>query len=138
MRRLLALGVLVTAAVPVAGGVAARSATERAPRAMVGCWQRHVGTLPTGTPAGVWLVKITRAGKLAAYTPGSKKCGADSDFTATVSAAGRRLTIGPVPLCPTKGRYIWKASAKTLTLRATADKSCVARSMLFTGVWKRR
>ena len=85
----------------------------------------------------LWLVKITRAGNLAAYTPGSKKCGAAPDFTTTVSAAGRKLTIGPVPLCSTKGHYIWKASAKTLTLRATADKKCSGRSRIFTGVWKR-
>jgi hypothetical protein len=104
---------------------------------MVGCWHRHAPALPVGTAAGVWLMKITSAGQLAAYTPGTTSCGAYPDFTATVSAAGSHLTIGAVPVCGTKGIYEWKAAANTLTLHATADKSCSPRTLLFTGVWKK-
>ena len=59
------------------------------------------------------------------------------DFTAAISVAGSHLSIGSVPVCATKGVYRWKATAGTLTLRATADKSCSARTLLFTGVWKK-
>jgi hypothetical protein len=96
-----------------------------------------VGALPVGTSAGVWLLRITPAGKLAAYTPGSTKCNAYSDFTAVDSVTGNALTIGVVPVCGTKGVYAWKATQKTLTLRATADGQCAPRKLLFTGVWKR-
>ena len=71
--------IAITVTVALLGGVA--SASSRAvPRTMVGCWHRHVPALPVGTPAGVWLMKITPAGKLAAYTPGTTSCGADVDF----------------------------------------------------------
>ena len=103
---------------------------------MVGCWHRHVPALPVGVPAGVWLMKITPAGKLVTYTPGTQSCGVYSDFTATVSVAGSRLTIGSVPICATKGVYTWKAAASRLTLHATSDKGCSPRVLLFTGVWK--
>jgi len=119
--------------------VAVASASPRVvPRAMVGCWDRHVPALPVGTSAGVWLVKITSAGKLAAYTPGTTTCGAFPDFTAHISVAGSRLTIGSVPVCAAKGVYAWKAGADTLTLQATADKSCSPRVLLFTGMWKKK
>jgi hypothetical protein len=135
----LALGALViTAAVSVRDGMAASGKAGTVPQALVGCWHRHVGPLPVGTSAGVWLVGITRAGRLAAYTPGSTKCDSSSDFTATVSVVGKHLTVGPVPVCTTKGVYTWKASRTTLTLQATADKSCAPRALLFTGVWKRK
>ena len=104
---------------------------------MVGCWHRDPPALSVGTPAGVWLIKITPAGKLAAYTPGTTSCGAYHDFTATISVAGSHLTIGSAPVCATKGVYTWKAAASTLTLHATADKSCSARTLVFTGVWKK-
>ena len=83
-------------------------------------------------------MKITRSGELEAYTPGTTSCAAEPDFTAVISVAGSRLTIGAVPVCAAKGVYSWKAAANALTLKATADKSCAPRSMLFTGVWRRR
>jgi hypothetical protein len=126
----------ITAAVAFFGG-AASATTRVVPKAMVGCWHRHVPALPVGTTAGVWLMKITSGGKLAAYTPGTTTCGAYSDFTADISVAGSHLTIGLVPVCATKGVYTWKAAAKTLTLAATADKSCSPRALLFTGAWKK-
>ncbi len=127
---------VITVDVPSFGGAASAS-TKVVPKAMVGCWHRHVPALPVGTSAGVWLMKITSGGKLAAYTPGTTTCGDFSDFTAHISVAGSHLTIGSVPLCATKGAYTWKAAASTLTLAATADKSCSARTLLFTGVWKK-
>jgi hypothetical protein len=126
------------AAFSVGDGVAASGKAGTVPQALVGCWHRHVGALPVGTSAGVWLIGITRAGKLAAYAPGSPKCDASSDFTATVAVAGKHLTVGPVPVCATKGVYTWKASRNTLTLQATAEKSCALRALLFAGVWKRK
>ena len=127
----------VAAIVPVAGSVAAATKSDGVPQQLVGCWHRHVPALPVGTPAGVWLMKITSGGELAAYTPGTTSCAAEPDFTATISAAGSRLTIGPVPVCGTKGMYGWKAAGKTLTLQATADKRCSPRTLLFTGVWRK-
>jgi hypothetical protein len=82
-------------------------------------------------------MKITSGGELLAFTPGTTSCGAEPDFTATISVLGGRLTIGPVPVCGRKGVYAWKAAARTLTLHATADKSCSARRLLSTGVWKK-
>ena len=128
---------VVSGAVPLLDGVAFAS-TKPVPRALVGCWHRHVPALPVGTSAGVWLMKITSGGKLAAYTPGTTSCGAASDFTATISVSGSRLTIGSVPVCSRKGLYTWKARANALTLRAVADKSCLPRTLLFTGVWKEK
>jgi hypothetical protein len=127
---------VITVAVALFGGAASAS-TRAVPKAMVGCWHRHVPALPVGTSAGVWLVKITSGGKLAAYTPGTTTCGAFPDFTAHISVAGSHLTIGPVPVCAPKGVYTWKTAANTLTLQATADKSCAPRTLLFTGVWKK-
>jgi hypothetical protein len=80
---------------------------------------------------------MTPAGRLAAYTPGSTKCDAYSDFTAALSVTGNALTIGPVPVCATKGVYTWKATRNTLTLRATADSNCAVRRLLFAGVWRK-
>jgi hypothetical protein len=127
---------LITAAVPLLGAVASAS-TNAVPHAIVGCWHRHVPALPVGTPAGVWLMKITSGGKLAAYTPGTTGCGAYPDFTATISVSGSHLTIGSLPVCGTKGVYTWKATVSTITLQATADKSCSPRRLLFSGVWKK-
>ena len=132
------VALVIMAALSVGDGMAASGKAGTVPQGLVGCWHRHVGALPVGTSAGVWLVGITRAGELAAYSPGSTKCNASSDFTATVSVVGNHLTVGPVPVCATKGVYTWKASRNTLTLHATADKSCAPRALLFTGVWKRK
>ena len=128
---------VVAVAVPLFTGVAS-ARTSAVPKTIVGCWHRHFPALPVGTPAGVWLMKITANGQLTAYTPGATACGAAGDFTATVSVAGNRLTIGAVPVCSAQGVYSWKAAAKTLTLKATADKLCTPRTLLFTGVWKKK
>ena len=103
---------------------------------MVGCWHRHAPALPVGTSAGVRLMKITSDGELLAYTPGTKNCSAQPDFTGTISVAGSHLTIGQLPVCGTKGAYTWKAAMKVLTLKATTD-SCPSRRLLFTGAWKK-
>jgi hypothetical protein len=103
---------------------------------MVGCWHRQAPAFPGLSPAGVWLLQIRRAGELLAYTPGTTNCRQQPDFTATVSVVGRHVTIGAVPVCTTKGAYAWKATTKTLTLKATAD-NCSLRRLLFTGVWKK-
>jgi hypothetical protein len=134
-------GVVVLAAAAFAppvllNGAVASAAATGVPKAMVGCWHRHAPALPVGTSAGVWLMKITSGGELLAYTPGTKSCGAEPDFTATISAAGSRLTIGQLPVCSTKGAYMWNATAKALTLQATTD-SCPSRKLLFAGAWKK-
>lgn len=123
----------VASAVLMTGAVASAS-TTRVPKTIVGCWHRHAPALPVGTSAGVWLMKITSGGKLLAYPPGTTSCGPVPDFTGTISVAGSRLTIGPLPVCSTQGAYTWKAGAKALTLRATID-SCPSRKLLFTGAW---
>jgi hypothetical protein len=132
-------GVVLAAAtvvlVIVLNGAVAAASTRGVPKAMVGCWSRHAPALPVGTAAGVWLMKITKGGELLAFTPGTKSCGAQPDFTGTISVAGRRLTIGQLPVCNTKGTYTWKA-AKGLRLKVTRDR-CPSRKLLFTGVWKK-
>ena len=125
---------VITATVLLNGGVASAS-MRGLPKAMVGCWDRHAPALPVGTSAGVWLMQI-KSGELLAFTPGTKSCSAQADFTGTLSVTGSHLTIGPLPVCPTKGVYTWKASAASLTLQASSDK-CASRKLLFTGVWKK-
>jgi hypothetical protein len=137
-RRLLALGAVIVATLAGVDGMAASATETKVPQAIVGCWHRHVRSLPVGTPAGTWLIRISPAGAFAAYTPGSTACGAYSDFTTAVSVVGNVLTIGTVPICGTKGVYAWKATRTALTLRATADKQCPPRQMLLNGVWKKR
>jgi hypothetical protein len=117
-------------------GAKASDATAAVPKAMVGCWHRHAPALPVGTSPGIWLMTITRGGELLAYTPGTKSCSAEPDFTGTITVSGSRLTIGPLPVCSTKGAYAWKAAARTLTLQATTD-GCPSRKLLFTGAWKK-
>ena len=74
-------------------------------------------------PAGTWLIGITRAGRLAAYTPGSKHCDAYCGLHArTISVTGSRLTIGKVPICPTKGTYSWKSGVRLAD--AASDSGC--------------
>src|SRR5215831_15618933 len=90
-RRIAAVGVAIIAASLLAGGALAPAATKAVPQALVGCWHHHAPALPVGTPAGVWLMKITRGGELSAFTPGTKNCGGEPDFTATVVVAGNQL-----------------------------------------------
>jgi hypothetical protein len=130
------LAAATAALVIVLNGAVASAATRGVPKAMVGCWSRHAPALPVGTSAGVWLMKITKGGELLAFTPGTKSCGAQPDFTGAISVAGRRLTIGQLPVCSTKGAYTWKAATKALTLKVTRDR-CPSRKLLFTGAWKK-
>ena len=113
----------------------ASASTTRVPKAMVRCWHRHAPALPVGVSAGVWLMKITSAGELLAYVPGTKSCAAAPDFTGMISVTGSRLTIGQLPICGMKATYTWKAAATALTLKAITDE-CPDRKLLFTGVWK--
>jgi hypothetical protein len=128
------LAVAVVALIALLMGAVASASTTALPKVMVGCWHRHAPALPVGTSAGVWLMKITSGGKLAAYTPGTTRCDAFPDFTGTISVVGSRLTIGQLPVCPTKGAYTWKALKGALTLKATKD-GCSSRKLLFTGLW---
>lgn len=107
------------------------------PKQLVGCWQRHVGALPVGTAPGIWEIEVSKTGRLDAYTPGSSCGPAAGDFTASVSVAANRFTIGAVPVCASKGVYSWRVSGRSLTLRALADKACPARLGLFAGIWKK-
>lgn len=124
----------LVALVVLVNGAAASASTAGVPKAMAGCWHRHAPALPVGTSAGVWLIKLTTSGELLAYTPGTTSCNQEPDFTGRISVAGSRLTIGQLPVCPTKGAYTWKASKRVLTLKATKD-SCSSRKLLFTGTW---
>jgi hypothetical protein len=123
----------IAAIVLLQGGLASAS-TQAPPKALVGCWHRHAPALPVGTAAGVWLMRI-KGGQLSAFTPGMTSCSVSPDFTGTLSVTGGRVTIGPLPVCPTKGIYSWKIGKKSLTLKAISD-TCAARKLLFTGVWK--
>jgi hypothetical protein len=133
----LAVVLVVGLIVPARGGVAAATKASRVPQQLVGCWKRHVGALPVGTPPGFWQIEISKAGRLDAYTPGTRCGPAAGDFTASVSAVAKRLTIGSVPVCATRGVYSWKVSGNSLTLRALADRACSARVGLFVGIWKK-
>lgn len=137
-----AIVLAAAAIVPVAGGLAAATKQHAVPQGLVGCWHRHVPALPTGVPAGVWLIAIKRRGPLGAFLPGSTSCTASySDFTAPLSVVANRLTIGPTSnaICPSNGVYRWKLSGNSLTLAAVADKACGGiRVELFVGVWRRK
>jgi len=104
---------------------------------LVGCWKRHVGALPVGTPAGVWEIEISKAGRLDAYTPGTRCGPAEGDFSTHVSVVAGRFTIGSVPICAAKGVYSLKVSGSSVTFRVLADKTCPARVGLFVGLWKK-
>jgi hypothetical protein len=129
-------GACAVAAILLPGGGPASASTKGVPHALLGCWHRRAPALPAGTPAGVWLIKISRAGQLFALRPGTTGCSADPDFTAAISVSGSHLVIGPVPgWSAATGVYLWKATANSLTLHAKTDPS-VARKLLFSGVWK--
>jgi hypothetical protein len=108
------------------------------PKALVGCWSRHVPALPVGTSAGTWLIRIGANGSFAAYTPGSAKCGSASDFTSHVAVRAGRMTIGHVPICATNGTYAVTTGHGTLTLKKVSDASCAARAKLLAGTWRRK
>jgi hypothetical protein len=129
---------LVVAAAGAARGLATDEHSTAVPKAMVGCWARHVPALPVGSAAGTWLIRIRSSGAFAAYTPGSAKCDAHWDFTSHVSVAGGRMTIGHVPICAANGTYTAKATAKTLALRSVSDPSCSPRATLLNGTWRRK
>jgi hypothetical protein len=97
-----------------------------------------VPALPVGTPPGVWLIRIQANGAFAAYTPGSTKCDAASDFTSNVSVSAGRLKIGHVPICASKGVYAVKPMGSAFVLRAVSDASCPVRARLLAGTWKRK
>ncbi len=143
--------VLVTVAmvVPVASGIAAATRASAVPAKLVGVWSRNVtqanwnkyGQGRAGFPVGVWSIVIKKNGDVEFYVPGSyvtgcKACVPDvvTDFTIRATS----LTVGPVPVCSTKGIYSWKVSGRLLTLRAIADKKCGAREALLSGLWKRK
>ena len=132
--RRVVLAASAVAVIVVLHGAVASASTTGVPKAVVGCWHRHAPALPVGTSAGVWLMKITSGGELLAFTPGTKSCSAQPDFTGMISVVGSRLMIGQLPVCSTKGAYTWMAAVRALTLKATKD-SCPSRKLLFTGAW---
>jgi hypothetical protein len=136
------VGALITlAVVPLFGGAASASSSTAPPQPMLGCWHRHFKGFPgLHMPAGVWRLKITvdrRFGRLAAYTPGTRRCGDSPDFTWPITVLGNHVTVGIWPVCERFGLYTWKAAANTLTLQATAIETCSPRRRLFAGVWRK-
>ncbi len=131
-------------------GMEAQGGGSAVPQKLVGTWSRNVtqanwnkyGQGQSGFPVGVWTMVIKKGGGVDFYTPGGFFPSCTScipDFTTRFSAAGARLTVSPVPVCPTtKGVYGWKVSGRALTLRVIADKQCGPRNALYAGVWKRR
>lgn len=134
-RRFLGFCVAGAAFVFAAHAFAAATGAHALPSKFVGCWSRRAPALPVGTAAGVWSIAIKKSGTLVAFTPGTT-CGANGDFTGAFSVNAKRLTIGRLPVCPTRGTYSWKLSGRSLTLHALAD-TCPARVGLFSGVWKK-
>src|SRR4051795_2482862 len=89
----------------------------------------------SGFPVGTWRMVVDRAGAVSVYLPGTDAV----DFTTQFAVKGPRVTIDSVPVCPgTKGRYTWRAAAKTMTMTIVDDQDCGARSALFGGTWTRR
>lgn len=136
--RVTLLVAVLAAVIGAARSPASGTTSAAVPRSLVGCWSRHVPALPVGTAAGVWLVRIQPNGAFAAYTPGTAKCGATSDFTSHVSVSAGRLTIGHVPICASNGVYAVKPSTNSFVLRAVSDRSCSSRVGLLAGTWKRK
>ncbi len=146
--------VLVTCmAVPVTSAIAratkAASLPYYLPPTVVGAWNRNVTQAnwskykQSGFPVGVWTIVVSKGGGVEVYTPGGYRPGCIAtktcipDFSTSFFII-RSLTIASVPVCTTKGTYGWKASGRSLTLKAIADRQCGPREALFTGVWKRK
>jgi hypothetical protein len=85
-------------------------------------------------------MSTTQGGLLVVYLQGTPGCNGRTDFSLSVSLAGSALVMGSAPIlpgsCKGQGRYSWKVSGKTLTLRLTRD-SCRVRGNLFSGAWKK-
>jgi len=113
------------------------AAARAVPPSLVGCWAHRAPALSVGTPAGVWLVKITKQGMLYAYPPPLRTCGTVFDFAMTISAASGRLRFGTAPVCPTGAGYSWALAGRSLSLHAKGDP-CRWGAQLFAGVWTRR
>jgi hypothetical protein len=128
---------ILIASAGAAPGLAEGVRSSGVPHSLVGCWGRHVPALPVGTPAGVWLIRISANGAFAAYPPGSTKCDAASDFTSNVSVSAGSLKIGHVPICASKGVYAVKPTGSAFVLRIVSDASCPVRARLLAGTWKR-
>lgn len=145
MRRL-AVVLTVAVLVPVGTGIAAGTSANTVPVSLVGRWSRNVTVAElhryrqySFTP-GVWSLVFTRAGAAMTFAPGSSCFNAGCDpILFPVAVVGPSMTLRPATfLCHTKGTYAWKVSARSLTLKPTADKQCPSRVALLTGVWKRK
>jgi hypothetical protein len=143
--------VLVTCmAVPVTNAIAratkAASLPYYLPPKVVGAWNRNVTQAnwsnykQSGFPVGVWTIVVSKGGGVKVYTPAGYRPGCiatktcNPDFSTSFFII-RNLTIASVPVCTTKGTYGWKASGRSLTLKAIADRQCGPREALFTGLW---
>lgn len=100
------------------------------PAALRGRWRRVVRS--AGVPEGAWRIEVGRKGSTDVYIPRTQKV----DFTMQLGTDGRRLTLGPVPLCQSTGMYTWRASGQHLRL-AVANDPCSVRAGVFEGTWTR-
>lgn len=118
---------------------ATTSMTGAVPSKLIGRWSRNVTQADwqkygQSFPVGVWSFAVARNGSVGVYTPYTRYV----DFRTAFAVSGGRLTIDSIPICPTKGQYLWKVSGRLLTIKEVADTKCRARAALFTGVWKRK
>jgi hypothetical protein len=109
------------------------------PSKLVGRWSRNITQADwkrygQGFPSGVWSFVVDRNGSVGVYYPHTTYV----DFRTEFAVSGARLTINAIPICPTKGRYLWKVAGRLLTIEKVADPQCSARAALFTGAWKKR
>ncbi len=126
---LTALAALAVLAAMAASAGAATRAGDALPPRLVGHWTRDVTAADQR-----WSITIKRGGGVDVFPPG----GTSPVATIPFSLAGRRLTIGPVPVCPdTRGVYSWKLAGGLLTLKTVADKQCPHRVAVFSGRWRR-
>jgi hypothetical protein len=111
-----------------------------APASLRGHWKRTMTAhdwkaAGGGFPAGTFRLTVDDKGGVDVYFPRTKTV----DFSTQFVAAGRRMTVDTVPICPgVKGSYRWRASARTMTLTVVSDAKCAPRAALFGGTWRRQ
>ena len=132
-RRIVSLSIAILLA--GIGLVPASAAPVTTPSVLVGCWSRTIPNMTMGIP-GLWHLSIKASGKLVAFNPALSTCGSYQDFSGNIKVSGRRLTIGPLPVCPGIGVYTWNVVGALLMLRAASDP-CTLRVALLSGVWKK-
>jgi hypothetical protein len=133
-------------ALPLTGGIAARTGTSTVPARLVGTWGKTV-TLATwhnsgvyGIAGGRWTMTIQNDAltKLALLAPPAPLFPAFRNMH--VSTSGTSLVFGPTNdgTCPAKGSYTWRVTGSTLGFKVVKDGCNPRRVLMTAGTWTRK